>query len=429
MLVFTQILNFTSKTTQFITVASSYFAATEPKQVIRSLRPRTTCLPSTNKPQSSPKPFDRSTVEESSSWKLPPNVYRFKDYFIESGKKQTGKLGPYQCFTVERDMRTVISHFAMGPLDEIWDVFYDLPTLKDEMLKASNRNKAKFLKGERFGRVDWLNGPKASKYYPQNFVMKPDNRIKTHVVKRPLFYYPQTTVPVKEMLSHKDNFFRPMPGRYNPHDVTCKCYLNKDSKRCPGDVKGHGHSYVFDSVVFRLVRPFKIDRRRTISAPPENDATIRFSRAPRDPISFRLKRSISTDNLAQSQDDRIRYNTIVKKRKLFSVKTGRPVAFGTASPRFKEKSEVTIKIEKEKPKMMLALEEPEKVKRKPMTKERLEELATPKMPLAKITAKKTEVLEKLPQMPTGNLVKRTSIPKFGLSRMSEISLRQQTVES
>lgn len=368
-------------------------------------------------------------VEKSSAWKLSPNIYRLKDHFQEVAKKKMGKLGPYQCFTVERDANTVKNHFAVKPADEISDIFYDLPSLMDEMMKTSNRYKAKFLKGERF-EVKRLHGtPPPTKYYPQNFVIKAKSAVKGEVDK-PLFYYPNTSVPVKEMLFNKENFVRPAPGRYNPHDITCKCYLTKDNKRCPGYIHGDGHCHVFDSTAFRLVHPVKLERRRTVSEPSDDDNIIRFPRPPREPISFRVRRSISSDDLMQNRDREIRYNTMVKKRNLFSVKTGRPVAFLTASPRFKEKSEVAIKLEKEKKKMMLALEEPEKPPRKPITKERLEELAKAKNPLPKIVSKKLQVFEKLPQMPTENLVKKTSIIKSeDLSRLSELALNKQTVES
>lgn len=369
-------------------------------------------------------------VEKSSAWKLPPNVYRLKDHFQEVSKKQMGKLGPYQCFTVERDVNTVKNHFAVKSADEVGDIFYDSPSIMDEMMKASNRYKAKFLKGERF-EVNRLNRPPSpTKYYPQNFVIKPKLTTKKEVVKKPLFYYPSTTVPVKEMLFNKENFNRPAPGRYDPHDITCKCYLTKDNKRCPAIIPGDGHCHVFESTAFRLVHPVKISRRRTISEPSEDDGIIRFPRPPREPISFRARHSISMDDLTLGHGREIRYNTMVKKRNLFSVKTGRPVAFLTASPRFKEKSEIAIKLEKEKKKMMLELEEPEKPPRKPITKERLEELAMPKNPLPKITSKKVQVFEKLPKMAIENLVKKTSIIESeGLSQMSEVALYNQTVES
>lgn len=364
-------------------------------------------------------------VEKSSAWKLPPNIYRLKDNFLEVGKRQMGKLGPYQCFTVERDVKTVRTHFAVKPAEENVDIFYDLPSLMDEIMKASNRNKAKFLKSERFEKVEGLIVPPPTKYYPQNFVLKPTAAKKTDDDKQPLFYHSNSTVPIKEMSFNKESFFKPAPGRYDPHDVTCKCYQTKDNRKCPGKISGDGHCHVFDSTEFRLVHPVKITRCRTLSEPSETDKIFRFPRPPREPISFRLKRSISSDNLSRE----IRYNTMVKKRNLFSVKTGQPVAFLTAAPRFKEKSEMTIRFEKEKKKMMLALEEPTKPQRKPMTKERLEELATPKNPLPKIAPKKVEVFEKLPNLSTENLVKKPSVVKFDLSRMSEIALEKQAVES
>jgi hypothetical protein len=230
---------------------------------------------------------------------------------------------------------------------------------------------------------------------------------------------------VKEMAFYKESFFKPSPGRYNPHDVTCKCYQTEDNIKCPGKIPGNGHCHVFESTAFRLVRPVKVTHRRTVSESFESDEIIRFPRPPREPFSFRPKRAMSSDNANRE----IRYNTMVKKKNLFSVKTGRAVAFLTATPRFKEKSEITIKVDKEQKKMMLALEDSTKPQRKPMTKERLEELAMPKNPLPKIIPKKVEVFEKLPRLLTENLVEEQTVTESELSRMSEIALEKQTVES
>lgn len=156
----------------------------------------------------------------------------------------------------------------------------------------------------------------------------------------------------------------------------------------------------------------KITRRRTVSEPSESDEIIRFPRPSREPFSFRPKRAMSSDDVNRV----IRYNTMVKKRNLFSVKTGRPVAFLTAAPRFKEKSEITVKLDTEKKKIIP--EESKKPQRKPITKERLAELATPKNALPKIASKKVEVFVKLRNISTVNHVDEQAALEIALEKPS-----------
>lgn len=340
-----------------------------------------------------PSNAERSLIEKSSSWKLPPNVYRLKDHFEEVGKKQMGNLGPYQCFTVERDATTVKNHYAPKALKDVSEIFYDFSSGMDEMmLKSCNRYKSKFLRSERFEKTKKQNGPTSTTYYPQNYVMKPTKNLKSKAsTKKVIFYYPQTTVPVKEMLFNIESFSRPAPGRYEPHDVTCKCYLTEVHKKCPARVLGDGHKHVFESTAFRLVQPVKIKKKSQPVEHPVDDNVVEYSRPPRQPISFRVQRSLSSDDL-QVQERIIRFNTMVTKKNKFSVKTGRPVAFLAAMPRFQEASEVSIHIDKERAKMK-AIEEAEKPQRKQITKKRLEELATPKNPLPKIISHKLNIFE------------------------------------
>lgn len=142
----------------------------------------------------------------------------------------------------------------------------------------------------------------------------------------------------------------------------------------------------------------------------------------REPISFRLKSSASCDDLFASSIQRdIRYNTMIKKRNVFSTKSGRPVAFLSASPRFEETSEKPIKLYKKPKKKSLVDEstaegattkvegtpsqegdEDEKTStdssKKPKTRlslKRLGELAMPKIaPMKKITSDKVQVFNK-----------------------------------
>lgn len=404
----------------FIKISFS-IAAAEPKQVIRALRETSTRCPRAESVRKL-KTSDRSLVEKSSSWKLPPNIYRLKDHSGEVSERQMGKLGPYQCFTVERDDRTVRNHYAVKPVEEVCEVFYDLPSMNEIMLSANNRYKSRFLRSQRFDLVKSHSSPSPTKYFPQNFVMKPKTISKSKITpKKPLFFYPHTTVPMKDMSFQRETFFKPPPGRYDPHDVSCKCYLIDGCKKCPGNVRGDGNRHVFNSSVVRLVRQIPYRRQRPVKEEVQDDNAVEYQRRPRDLISFRIRRSQSVSDLTTNQERDIRFNTMVKKRNLFSVKTGRPVGFLAAMPRFKEKPEATIKMEKKKTEMMM--DEPEKPHRKPMSKKRLQEIAAPKNPLPRITSRKMNVFEPLPPA-SQKLVGKVSITESP-SGMSEIQLIEE----
>lgn len=395
--------------------------------MIRALRSKpSSCLPRSRSAVSKrPSISERSLIEKSASWKLPPNVYRLKDHFEEVGKKQMGKLGPYQCFTVERDVSTIKNHHAPKPLKDICELFYDIPAGMGAMMSMSrNRNKSMFPKCERFEESRHQDVPPPTKYYPQNFVIKSKSFSKLKIaMKNHLVYYPHTTVPVKEMSYLKEVFPTPPPGRYDPHDVTCKCYLTGSLNKFPGNVRGDGHRHVFNSRVFRLVRPVIHDRPRSVTETPVDDSIVQHKRPPREPISFRPKRSQSFDDLmTQGREPEIRYNTMVKKRNLFSVKTGRPVGFLAAMPRFQESSEISIKLDKDRTMM----EEQEKPRRKPITKKRLEELAVPKNPRQKIISHKLNSFEPLPSPSSKKVAKKRSIIESpSASALTEIMLREK----
>lgn len=401
----------------FIKISCS-IAAAEPKQVIRALRATSIRCPRVENFRK-PKASDRSLVEKSSSWKLPPNIYRLKDHSGEVSKKQMGKLGPYQCFTVERDDSTVKNHYAVKPLDEMCEAFYDLPSMNEMLLNGNNRYKSRFLKSERFESKTSQSAPPPTKYFPQNFVMKLKKSSKPRVTsKQPLFFYPHTTVPMKDLSFQREKFFKPSPGRYDPHDVSCKCYLIDGCTKCPGNVRGDGNRHVFNSTVFRLVRQVPYRKQKLMKELVQDDNAVEYERPPRDPISFRIRRAHSVSDLTVNLERDIRFNTMVKKRNLFSVKTGRPVGFLAAMPRFKEKPEVSIKMEKKRAEMMI--DEPEKPKRKPMSKKRLREIAAPKNPLPRIVPRKVNVFEPLPPA-SQKIVGKVSINESP-SGMSELEL-------
>lgn len=300
----------------------------------------------------------------------------------------------------------------------------------------------KFLKCKRFddnnsSSKPHSNSPKASSQSATNpstttttTVVKPQPKSPSSVNTRsqhpqqqqPFFFYPSTSVPEVEMSFNRDRIATPAPGRYSPHDVTCKCFLTSaaatpsKSIKCPGSVEGDGHQHVFRSNVVRLVRPMpplsmrRQHRRRWSKL--ENAATSELSfllaktaddslmetlraRLPREPISFRVKSQScdALDEMARRDEREFRFNTVIKRKHLVSVKTGRPVGFLTATPRFFElaagtmaasstakKSDAVDRRKKAKEENG----EEGKAKRRPMSKERLELLATPKNSQSKL---------------------------------------------
>lgn len=169
-------------------------------------------------------------MDKSCEWKLPPNVYCLSD-FTKSLKKM-GKRGPYQCFTVERDDKTVKNHHAPKPENQRCETdFYDLPSQIDDGKKPSNFYKNKFLKGPRFANIKDDGIPPSTKYYPQNFSIKLTAcERKKPTNDDPMFYYPHTTVPVKVMEFNKERN-TPEPGRYNLHNLSCQCRMAETKVR------------------------------------------------------------------------------------------------------------------------------------------------------------------------------------------------------
>ena len=390
------------------------FSAAEPKQVIRALR-----IKSSLQTKETQKPFqstlERSMIAKSSAWKLPPNVYIMKDHFQKVSKTQMGKLGPYRCFTVERDVKTVKNNLAPKPLQDNCDIFYEMRSgnMEEEMTLTSNRYKSRFLKAERFVKPQLRLVPPPTKYYPQNFTMKPKFAIEAEL-KKPLFYYPQTSVPVTEMLFNKTLFSTPAPGRYDLFDAVCQKYSNLKAAKCDVDERQYTtKDYGIVDPTTNEVKTFKLQKDEK-----ESEIVGVFSNR-RELLSFRTKRPMSAGDLIQKE---IRFNTMVKKKNLFSVKTGRPVAFLTASPRFREVSDISIELDKERDKSKIMMKEADgKPRRKPITVQRLEELATPRNPLPKVVSDKVNIHVPLSLATSQKIIKKVIVTGAPL-KMYEISL-------
>lgn len=53
----------------------------------------------------------RFPLANSSQWKIPPNIYSNRNDII---KPSMGKKGFFQCFTVERSLKTIRTHFPLS---------------------------------------------------------------------------------------------------------------------------------------------------------------------------------------------------------------------------------------------------------------------------------------------------------------------------
>jgi hypothetical protein len=308
----------------------------------------------------------QSSLIDDSPWKLPPNIYRLKDHFQEISKKQMGKLGPFQCFSVERDPYTVHNHHAPRALKAVPDVFYDsLPGMHEKMLQPSNRAKSKFPQSERFAKGIEGHDVPSSKYYPQNLVMKP----KTAPIPLRLG---KNSVRKREMTFNKNRLFVPPPGRYDPYDTD--------------KYKSKGGNSTFSQESSKIV--------------PVVSPKVR------EPISFRARRSCSSNDLNAFTQREIRFYSAKPQRNVFSVKTGRQVAFLAAMPRFQEPEDFFVKLEKvQKQKHRKSIQKT--FKRKRPTGQRLEELSTPRNALPRIVSHHVKIFEPLP--PAAPVIKKVPV--------------------
>ncbi|KAG5673076.1 hypothetical protein PVAND_003151 [Polypedilum vanderplanki] len=438
--------------------------ASEPKQVIRALRSRPSTRATLKKPLRITK-IDRSLADSSSEWKLPPNVYRLGDFTTQ--RKQMGRRGPYQCFTVERDDKTVRNHFAPKPDSERCETdFYDLPSPFYDSMKTCNAYKNKFLKADRFADLKIDGTPPPTKYHPQNYTIKPKStsyvsgKAKSKSKVDPVFYYPNTTVPEKEMEFNKP-LITPEPGRYNIHHLQCRCHI----KRCERNIfsgkiirdEGHNLNRVdeqdedddensddFHSETESEESVEKVKKKLKKKKKKSKHGAKTTNRREREPISFRVKRSKSLEDLSTTTNREIRFNTMIKKRNLYSTKTGRPVGFLSAAPRFEE-AEKPIKLYEREKKETLQTEEEKnatdsKPKVKGMTEKRLKELATPKQTQTQ-TPKRTknekiQVITKCPETSFRSFADKlrvvqhasSSFSIFGLRKLRENKAKQQREE-
>lgn len=274
----------------------------------------------------------------SSEWKLPPNIYSYGESLI---KTQAGKKGPYKCFTVARESKTIISHFAPKPEKEFCKTdFYEV----NQKGSRENSFKYKFSKTKRFKAIKDNVTPPPTKYFPQLSSLKNQKLyLKDKEATPPVFYYQLTTIPSNEFSFNKKHFQTPDPSRYN----------KSAQKKSNSD---------------KLLSKTEFQSK------------------------FQLNPSTHDDK------KEMRFNILVSKRNKFGMKTGRPVAFLSATPRFDEigSEEKSIELYEKPEKYVPSAKGSNKHKKvqKPISQKRLEELATPKNVPSKFKEEKNQVFIK-----------------------------------
>lgn len=275
---------------------------------------------------------------------MPPNIYNFSN--LSQVKPSVGKKGPYQCFTVERTEKTVKNNFNGTKLREQYckTDFYDLKSSFG--VRYSNKNK--FLKAPRFQTSNKIRNLSPSKHSRDKILPRVQSKSCLNKNFTVVFYYPQTTVPTKEISSlMKSSFETPDPSRYSP----------------------------------------RID----ISSKSKNISSKKVTKKNQEHFGC---------NSHDLEKKDIRYNTMIVKRNLFGMKTGRPAAFLSATPRFEDPKEKTLRSFSKSKTCMSPYKSPHvqdvkgNQRKKSFSTKRIEILSSPKNFMEKCSSENESVLVK-----------------------------------
>lgn len=303
--------------------------------------------------------------------KLAPNRYTVKGTNLsELINKQTGTKGPYSCFTVKREAETIIGHLALPKFKGSNTLFYNLPDLN-----RLNNPRNDFIMKIRESPIKPLFhknplDPAPNHYNPKNYCMGAfkSSQKNLNITKKNFYkFYPMTTVPETENIFTKLKSLQPGPGRYNPDIIGCPCKrgyfydpdlilelekekhlrlrrklfknnINTEKLCCSGkirNIKGHGHTSIFNSKSKRLVKISnlmgkitKVDKHVSLYHDTKYIQMICNPR--RDQISFSL-----TDEITP-QIKSLRFNTIERPKMRCKLRMNRKIAFMASQPRFKD---------------------------------------------------------------------------------------------
>lgn len=309
---------------------------------------------------------------QKSETKLPPNRYTIKGMSLsEIINRQTGSKGPYSCFTVERKAETIIGHLAPPKFKGSNTQFYNIPDLN-----RLNHPRNDFVMKIRESSIRPLffknpSDPAPNQYNPKNYCMGAfkSSRKNMEFTKGNYYkFYPSTTVPETENIFTKNVSLQPAPGRYNPDVIACPCkkgcsydphlihelekeqrlrlrrklfkYNINTEKLCYSgkirNIKGHGHTSIFNSKTNRLLVKSSISLGKTTKADKHvslfhDTKYIQMICNPRrDQISFSL-----TDEITP-QTKSLRFNTIERPKMRCKLRMNRKIAFMASQPRFKD---------------------------------------------------------------------------------------------
>lgn len=303
--------------------------------------------------------------------KLAPNRYTVKGMNLSDLiNKQTGSKGPYSCFTVERKPETIIGHLALPKFKGSNTLFYNLPDTN-----RLNHPRNDFIMKIRESPIKPLfykdpSDPAPNHYNPKNYCMgafKSSQKNLKSATQNFYKFYPMTTVPETENIFTNNKSLQPGPGRYNPDIIGCPCkrgclydpdliqelekekrlrlrrklfkYNINTEKLCYSgntrNIKGHGHTSIFNSKSKRLVKTSismgKITKAdKHVSLYHDTKYIQMICNPRRDQISFSL-----TDEITP-QIKSLRFNTIERPKMRCKLRMNRKIAFMASQPRFKD---------------------------------------------------------------------------------------------
>lgn len=209
----------------------------------------------------------RNHSDNKMDWVLAPNRYTLNGHTLAAKmKKCTGKLGPYRCFTGERNEKSLFGYLMPrenpGPMV---NDFYNIPSEADTGNLPRNHYMYKFQIGPARQEFKDNHNPAPSHYFPKKIgcITKERPTKKSQSKRIDILFYPKTTVVINKRLQ-LNPFFRPDYGRYDPFWIKCLSIKdNFSSYNKHRQIDGNGHTSVFRSQTNRLI-------------PHPNDAHILF---------------------------------------------------------------------------------------------------------------------------------------------------------
>ncbi|XP_037032469.1 uncharacterized protein LOC119071622 [Bradysia coprophila] len=296
--------------------------------------------------------------------------------------KQSGKKGPYSCFTGERDKTSYFGHMVewVGYTPISKGFYYDLPSEMNRLNQPKNEFVMKFRKGSRDKQRTYMRSmlndltlcpkdpkfPGPEKYYPQNFLIRekasnPTNHPKSYI------FHPGQYIPESDRFYYNVSRL-PGPGRYNPYTIACPCkrgteYLENSLRRseiekwkysplyakaqnlkhctCEApnirNIPGKGFTSVFKSATKRLLSTAKIDHKnlKKKESRTEDKFPMIFDAQYVHLVSQPRREALSIRKHLKPKDEAdVAFNTTATIRPRQKIRVNKAVAFMSSCPRF-----------------------------------------------------------------------------------------------